>query len=304
MDGLHIIKEFRNLGITSDYKTSTSLLASGDNVDVMQIDVMPGVPACIEPGDDESLMEFFYVIEGMAILNTADENIVVHKGDSFYTHHLAENILVQSDQGIKLLYVSSQPIFKTLSEYNKDLKTLLHESESKDFYTHHHAERVQTYCIKICEKLKMSQHIIYTLSVSSLFHDIGKCIIPDEILNKPDKLTVEEYNIIKTHPSESSRLLNGRFEDVIFKIVQQHHERLDGSGYPCGLKTDNIMFEALIIAVADTYDAITSDRAYRKGMSPDIAMAEIWRFTPAQYDAVVVQALEDVLIDEGELKKS
>ncbi len=299
MDGLHIIKEDDNLNKTTDYKTSTSLLASGDKVDVMLIDVLPGVPACIDPGEDESLMEFFYVIEGMAILHAADENIAIYKGDSFYTDHLTESILVQSDQGVKLLYVSSQPIFKMLSEYNKDLEALLRASEKKDFYTHNHAERVQTYSIKICEKLKMSKHIIYTLSVSSLFHDIGKCVIPDEILNKPGKLTDNEYNVIKTHPTESSRLLKGRFDDVIFKIVQQHHERLDGSGYPCGLKGDEIIFEALIIAVADTYDAITSDRAYRKGMSSDIAMAELWRFTPAHYDAVVVQALQDVLIDEG-----
>ena len=104
------------------------------------------------------------------------------------------------------------------------------------------------------------------MALASLFHDIGKFFIPDEILNKPSKLSDEELNYIKMHSTYSSELLKGKFIEDISQIVEQHHERLDGSGYPKGLKGNQIRIEARIIGVADSYDAMTTNRAYRSAI--------------------------------------
>jgi HD-GYP domain-containing protein (c-di-GMP phosphodiesterase class II) len=188
-----------------------------------------------------------------------------------------------------------------LSEYYGDLYQFLKRSEDKDVYTHNHGMRVQMYSEKICEKLKLSSDIIASLQISSLFHDIGKYFVPDHILKKPDKLTDEEFHIIKKHSADSGLMLKDKFGEKVAEIVSQHHERLDGSGYPRGMKDGEIHLEAKIIAVADTYDAMTSDRAYRKGMSPAYAMEELRRFAGRHYDPGIVEALYEVLLDEGML---
>lgn len=187
----------------------------------------------------------------------------------------------------------------TLSEYYSDLYLLLKRSEAKDIYTHNHGLRVQMYSVKICERMRLSSDIIAALQISSLFHDIGKSNVPDEILNKKGKLTEEEYACIKRHPEDSRRLLENKFDPRIATIAAQHHERLDGTGYPKGLKSDEILIESKIIAVADAYDAMTSDRAYKKGLLPKYAMEELKRYAGAHYDTQIVEALHGVLIDEG-----
>lgn len=299
MEGFFINKNESFLSQFNHPASVTRLLASGDDVDIMIFEAIPGRPCSITPGESPELLEYFYVLEGSAVIKLDDGDISVEKGDNFYAYHLKGSVYMESESGVKLLYVSSKPIFKFLYSFQEDLEKLIKESESKDVYTHNHAYRVQMYSIKICEKLKMSKDIIYTLAVSSLFHDIGKCIIPDEVLKKPGKLSADEYELIKSHSGESGKLLRNKFEDIIYRIVEQHHERMDGSGYPKGLKGDEILLEARIIAVADSYDAMTSDRAYRKAMSPMEAFKEIKYLTPKYYDERVVQAFEEILREEG-----
>ena len=141
--------------------------------------------------------------------------------------------------------------------------------------------------------------IHYSLALAALFHDIGKIFVPDEILNKPDRLSDDEFSYIKKHSTDSQILLKDKFEERVGKIVEQHHERLDGSGYPNGLKGDEILIEAKIISVSDSYDAMTSDRAYKKAMSPKAAIDELKLMTGKQYDELIVLALEQILNQEG-----
>jgi HD-GYP domain-containing protein (c-di-GMP phosphodiesterase class II) len=166
-----------------------------------------------------------------------------------------------------MLYITSAPVFKLLYDFSYDMGNLLKRSEQKDYYTHEHGNRVQQYSVKIASEMGLCTEINYTLMLASLFHDIGKCFIPDEILNKPSSLNEVEFGYIKKHPTYSYELLKGKFVEEVADIVEQHHERLDGTGYPKGLKGDQIHIEAKIIAVADAYDAMTSDRAYRRAFS-------------------------------------
>lgn len=277
---------------------SMSLLASGGDVDVVVYELRVDKPCNIYPGDRPNLLEFYYVLEGTAVIQTDEGNVTLEKGEHFHVFNLKENVSFTTVNGAKLLYVSSQPVFQYLSEYSEGLTKLLACAELKDLYTYNHGYRVQIYSMKLGERLKLPKERIYVLKVSSLFHDIGKNAMPDHILKKPDRLTHEEYERIQQHSTESRQLLDGMYEPRILVAVEQHHERLDGSGYPNGLRGDDIMLEARIIAVADAYDAMTSDRAYRRGMSAADALAELESATH-QYDAAVVAALREILQEEG-----
>ncbi len=179
--------------------------------------------------------------------------------------------------------------------------------EAKDAYTHGHTERVTKYSLAIARQMQASQahefpsKFFENLYISGLLHDIGKIGVPESILCKQDKLTVEEYEIMKTHTTRGAEILAPLtgFEECI-NGVKYHHERYDGLGYPEGLKGDDIPMIAAIIAVADTFDAITTDRSYRKGMSKEIAIVEIEKYIGKQFNPKPAHALIE-LFHKGEL---
>lgn len=300
MDGLFICKDKKY--IDQVVGTSTlSLLAKKDNFEIMLYEMKADRPNSITPGDSPDLMEFYYIVDGALEVEEDGSKVKLTKGDYFYVNNLKETVSVRTLEDTNMLYVSSQPVYNLLYTYTGELRGLLDKSEQKDTYTHNHSNRVQDLSVKIAQKLGLSSEINYTIALASLFHDIGKFFIPDEILNKPSSLSDEEFNYIKKHSTYSSELLKGKFVEDIAKIVEEHHERLDGSGYPQGLKGDQIRIEARIIGVVDSYDAMTSDRAYRKGMSPESAIEELKSLIDKLYDKNVVYALEEVLKEEGVL---
>lgn len=305
MEGLYIFKD--NKYMDQVIGTSIlSLLAKKDNFEIMLYEFKADRPNSITPSFNEkttsTLLEFYYILEGSIVVGDGSSAVTLQKNDYFYVDDIKETVPLRTLTDAKVLYVSSQPVYNLLYTYSDDLRILLEKSEEKDIYTHKHSNRVQDYSIKIAAKLGLSGEINYTIALASLFHDVGKLFIPDEILNKPSKLSDSEFNYIKKHSSYSSELLKGKFLKDIAKIVEQHHERLNGSGYPNGLKGDEICIEAKIIAVVDSYDAMTSDRAYREAMAPETAMEEIKSMVGMFYDKDVVQAFELVLKDEKILK--
>jgi len=162
-----------------------------------------------------------------------------------------------------------------------------------------YSKRVAELAEAIAVKLNLPQGEINRLYQAAFLHDIGKVNIPPEILSKSSQLTEEEYKIIKTHPIVGAELLAPipAFQSII-PAVLYHHERLDGSGYPEGLAGSDIPLHARIIAVADSFDAMTSDRPYRKGMSKETAISELVKDSGAKYDTAVVKALLEVLKEQ------
>ena len=177
--------------------------------------------------------------------------------------------------------------------------------EAKDAYTHGHTERVTRYSLAVARQMvamgliEAPPKFYENLYIAGLLHDIGKIAIPETILLKKDKLTPEEYAVMKTHAARGAEILSSvkDFEGCI-SGVKHHHERYDGSGYPDGLKGDNIPLIASIIAVADTLDAITTDRPYRKGKSKEHAVDEIRLLTGTWFNPKPAQALIE-LYDRG-----
>lgn len=175
--------------------------------------------------------------------------------------------------------------------YLETVQALAQAIEASDEYTRGHSDRVTKLAIQIAKQLELGRADIDTLKFACILHDVGKIGIIKEVLNKPDKLTEAEFNIIKMHPALGEEIIAPvAFLAPIRPTVRHHHERFDGRGYPDGLKGENIPYLSRIIAVADTYDAMTSERPYRPALSTELALAEIKRCSGTQFDPEIVKA--------------
>ncbi|MFU0782293.1 MAG: Signal transduction histidine kinase NarQ, nitrate/nitrite-specific [Thermoanaerobacterium thermosaccharolyticum] len=179
--------------------------------------------------------------------------------------------------------------------YLRTIDALAYAVEAKDRYTKGHSLRVSKYAAIIGESMGLPKDEIEKLKIAGILHDIGKIGISDKILTKPGKLTKEEYDKIKQHPSISRKILEpiGLSKDIIDGI-EKHHERYDGKGYPFGLNDDNIPLIAAILCVADSFDAMTSDRSYRKGMPFDEAVNELLKYKGTQFNPRVVDSVMSI----------
>ncbi|MBI4778094.1 HD domain-containing protein [Candidatus Desantisbacteria bacterium] len=175
-------------------------------------------------------------------------------------------------------------------------RSLAEAIEAKDIHTRGHSERTVWYAVSTAREMGMTESAIETLEIATLLHDIGKIGVPEEILLKPGGLTQEEFGKIRNHPTTSLRILSsGEFPDEIVVGVSQHHERMDGKGYPHGLSGDEISLEARIIEVADSFEAMVSNRPYRKALDVETAIMELKRCSGKQFDPEVVNAFLRVL---------
>jgi response regulator RpfG family c-di-GMP phosphodiesterase len=185
--------------------------------------------------------------------------------------------------------------------YRSTLKALTAALETRDAETHGHSERVVTFSLRLGRELGLDKEQLRSLEFGSLLHDIGKIGVPDAILRKPAKLTDEEWVKMREHPLHGQAILRGiEFLSGAARVVGQHHEKWDGSGYPLGLRGDEIDMNARIFAVADAFDAMTSDRVYRAARSYEEAVAELERFAGRQFDPRVVAAFHRVPREDWE----
>jgi putative nucleotidyltransferase with HDIG domain len=165
--------------------------------------------------------------------------------------------------------------------------------ESKDRYTQGHCERVAFFACVLADSSGFNSRSLFWFRIGALLHDIGKIIVPMEVLNKPGKLTEEEWAIMRRHPEAGLELVADiDFPGDIRAIIRNHHERWDGAGYPDGLKGEAIPFAARILCVADVYDALTTTRSYRPGLT-HIRASEIMRASTGQFDPQLLETFLD-----------
>jgi HD-GYP domain-containing protein (c-di-GMP phosphodiesterase class II) len=172
------------------------------------------------------------------------------------------------------------------------VKSLAAAIDGKDPYTRGHSERVARFSLAIGERLELPDDEMEKLRVSALLHDVGKIAIDDNILKKPAALTDEEFEVMKQHPQKGFKIMSQipAMKDFL-PGMYMHHEMINGAGYPQGLKGDEIPMQARIVSVADTFDAMTTDRPYQKAMTLGDALERIKSFVGTRYDAAVVDAL-------------
>jgi len=189
------------------------------------------------------------------------------------------------------------------AEENRELfvgtvKALAAAIDGKDKYTRGHSERVSRFSVAIGQRMGLGAEELETLRISSLLHDVGKIAIDDSILKKPSALTDAEFEIMKTHPQRGYKIMaHIPAMKEFLPGMYMHHEMINGEGYPQGLRGDEIPLQAKIISVADTFDAMTTDRPYQKGMNFEDALNRIKSFVGSRYDGKVVEALVHACAD-------
>ena len=189
------------------------------------------------------------------------------------------------------------------STYLNTVHALVSAIEASDAYTRGHSERVTRYSVALAKKMGMEGDPLKQLEQAAVLHDIGKIGIDVALLHKKGKLTPADIDVLKLHPSIGVRILEPiHFLGTVREIIEQHHERYDGNGYPNGISGDEWRLEGKILAVCDTYDAMTSDRPYRKALSHEIAIQEIQDHSGTQFDPEVATAFI-TLCNEGQLQQ-
>lgn len=213
---------------------------------------------------------------------------------------------VKSIEQMKMIKTMNKELLSSkeqlVKSYLESIEILRYTVEAKDTYTRGHSERVSEYSMLIGKRLGLSQNDIRTLKIGGLFHDIGKIGISDTILLKKGKLSTEEYNEIKKHPTIGKNILSNAaiFQDII-PIVLYHHERYDGKGYPDGLYDKDIPLLARIVCVADSFDAMTSRRSYRNELDLNYVKNEIKSKSGTQFDPIIATTFLDLLNNDYRL---
>ena len=190
---------------------------------------------------------------------------------------------------------------KLESAYLESIQTLRYTVEAKDTYTRGHSDRVAEYSVLIGKHLNLPDSDLENLRLGGLFHDIGKIGVPDSILQKDAKLTDDEYSQIKQHPNIGVHILShAKIFKNILPIVEHHHEKYDGTGYPGKLKGDNIPYLARITAIADSFDAMNSKRSYREPLPIEVIINEFEKCKGTQFDPEIDTVFLDILKNDYE----
>jgi HD-GYP domain-containing protein (c-di-GMP phosphodiesterase class II) len=206
--------------------------------------------------------------------------------------------------GQATIAVENAKLFEVIETKNRELEAFYFETinaltqaiEVKDVYTGGHGDRLVDFAISVAERLKVSDEEKIWLKYAAALHDIGKIGVKEAILTKPGKLTPEEYEEMKTHPAKGAEIIKElKFLAPVVPIVYHHQERYDGKGYPSGLSGQQIPIGSRIVAVLDAFDAMTTNRPYRRGLPMDVAINELRRYSGVQFDPQVVEAFIQVM---------
>ena len=262
---------------------------------VVMISGMQTVESAIDAlrlGAFDYLMKPFDLRQVEAVVKRALEHHALIAAKQRHDNHL-EELVEQRTAELDLALNSLE------DAYRSTLKALTSALETRDSETHGHSERVVTYSLRLGREYGLDRRQLKALEFGSLLHDIGKIGVPDSILRKPGKLTEDEWVLMREHPGHGQQILRGiEFLEGAARVVSQHHEKWDGSGYPRGLRGEEIDVGARIFAVADAFDAITSDRVYRLGRPYQDAAQELDDWAGKQFDAEVVAAFHRVPQDD------
>jgi len=275
------------------------LLAKTGNLDVIREVIPARVTFFIDSGSDWPGFEFIYLLEGTLEYDGEGQRVALEPG-CFIARHLAQDrAYFQTVTRVVLLHVCSPPAFHVMRSETEEFYEIARRLDA-DEYVSGHCKRLENLAVRVGQRLNLSAEQMGDLSYAAFFHDIGKAKVPKNILQKPGKLTDEEWSVMKQHTTWGREMLEEReFLGSVARIVEETHEQVDGNGYPKGLSGDEISLEARIISVVDAYDAMTTNRPYHPAMSEEEAVRELRAGVGSQFDGQVVEALVDVLDQYG-----
>jgi putative nucleotidyltransferase with HDIG domain len=287
------------LSRTAKGNTEIHLLAKAEGVEVMWQLVKSGAMFYLDSAQDWQGFEFIYLLSGKLAYLGSDPPHLLSPGDYIVRHLVPERSWFRAEEDSELLYVSSQPAYHLVQGEIQEFLEIARQVEA-DEQLEGHSYRLQRLALQVGEELGLPPERLADLAYAALFHDVGKARVPREVLRRPHALSPKDWEIIRHHPSWGREELERKsFLKRAAAIVEQTHERFDGTGYPKGLKGEEILLEARIIAVVDAYDAMTSDRPYRRALSLEQALAELRAGAGTQFDPRVVEALLKVVKRSG-----
>jgi response regulator RpfG family c-di-GMP phosphodiesterase len=292
-----IISDIMMSGMSGLEMVPKVLALSPDAVVVMisGVQTIESAIKALRAGAFDYIMKPFDLRQVEAAVKRALEHHDLRVAKRRYENHLQELVQERTQQLDKALA-------SVEDAYRSTLKALAHALETRDAETHGHSERVVTFSLRLGRELGLDEDQMRSLEFGSLLHDIGKIGVPDAILRKPAKLTEAEWVKMREHPLHGQAILRGiEFLEGAARVVGQHHEKWDGSGYPVGLRGEAIDLNARIFAVADAFDAMTSDRVYRAGKPYEDAARELELFAGKQFDPQVVAAFHRVPREDWEV---
>lgn len=268
------------------------------NVEINVFQVHKGFRFSLNLTNDFST-DVYWIIKGRLIQPSTKQEFEAF--DTIVLNHNDRLILLEALEDTSIYSVSSGG---TLFQKSKDNFLFIDKTmgtlQDKDHYTREHCERVWRLSRKMGDYLNLTDAEITAFSKAAKYHDIGKIEISDAILNKPGKLTTEEFALMKEHVLFGRERLLKHYGEAVTNIILEHHERLDGSGYPYGLKGEEISELGKALAVIDTFDAMTTDRVYKKGKSIPDAFKELHALSGTQYDRKYVELLEKIVTESSD----
>lgn len=303
MEGIRFNTRTTAEEILAGNEPSTQLLAKQGDLEVILYRIKGESVVWLFPASDPNAIEYFFVHAGGVDLAMEDGLVSLGAGESFSVSGLKADVPVRMHGDTEIVYVTNCPVFEAVQDVDKSLQELLTRIDEKDHYTSRHSKAVLQYSLAIYDAMQDRGPNIARedLAFAALFHDVGKCFVPVEILQKPDRLEQAELRYILRHPVDSGRMLLPKFGEQIAEIARNHHERLDGTGYPRGLHAEDISLSSQIVAVADAFDAMTSNRGYNVVKTFTQAAEELVSL-PHQYDTRITGALMQ-LVSSGALEE-
>lgn len=309
--------------VAEDAQSAQEQLAAGDYDVVVSDIVLPGASGVtlLKAIHDSSPDVQVIMMTGEPTVTTASDAVRAGASDYLAKPVSKESILraVGRASDTKRMHDENKQLHEENRHYQDNLELMVEQRttdlnralegtiramalavESRDPYTAGHQQRVAELARAIAEEMELSTEEVQTVHYAGIIHDLGKLSVPAEILSKPTRLTAAEFELIKAHPGTGSEILKTvEFPWPLAKIVLEHHERMDGSGYPLGLSGDAIRMEARILAVADTIEAMASHRPYRPALGIETSLAEIAEKRGTLYDADVVNACVRLFREKG-----
>jgi putative two-component system response regulator len=237
---------------------------------------------CLNAGAQHYFLKPIKLDEFRHALEMTARTWLLQQENERYRNHLEQTVSRQKRR-LRLTFLSA-------------IESLVCMMEERDKYTHGHSVRVRSHSLLLAKALGLNRRQCKQLSLAAKLHDIGKIGVPEAILNKPDKLTHDEYAIVKEHPAIGERVLSSIIPSrAVLAAIRGHHERLDGNGYPDGLRGNQIPLLARIIAIADCYDALTTSRAYRDAMPVSQALDMLRRDAGTHFEPRFVEAFLEIV---------
>lgn len=274
----------------------TDVLMSGMNgIDLMlhAVELLPGLPVIIMSGTSE-------VETPVKALRAGSADYLIKPFDSTELIKSVERALTNKSKTSQRNEAETQA-----GKWDAAARAFALSLDARDRETRGHAERVVAYSVRLGQELGIDSYDLISLELGARLHDIGKIAVPDHVLRKPGPLNDDEWLLMRIHPGKGQEMVrNMGLPEAAALVVGQHHEQWNGSGYPRGLKGNEIYLGARIFSVADTFDAITSDRVYRRGRPYQDALEEILTFSGIQFDPQVVDAFANVDPEEWTVLRS